>query len=280
MAKKRIASGRIEETFENLRARGEKALIVFITAGDPDLETTGKLILEFARRGADIIELGIPFSDPMADGPTIQAASERALKSGTNIRIILNLIKKMRKKSEIPIVLFGYYNPLFAYGIDRFTRDAKRAGADGVLVVDLPPEEADELKGCADREGLELVYLLTPTSDRRRMRLVAQRATGFIYYISVAGVTGARERVATTIRGAVRSIRRFTSLPVCVGFGISTPTQAGEISRWADGIIVGSAIVKVIEENIDSPALVRRAGSFVARLKGGMSHAGKGDRTG
>ncbi|MFQ5330198.1 MAG: tryptophan synthase subunit alpha [Thermodesulfobacteriota bacterium] len=265
--------GRIEATFERLRGRGEKALITFITAGDPDLETTGELIIEFERRGADIIELGIPFSDPMADGPTIQAASERALKGGTHIGNILALIRKVRKVSEIPIILFGYYNPIFAYGIDRFARDAKRAGADGVLVVDLPPEEADELKVAADRERLDLVYLLTPTSDKNRMRLVARRASGFIYYISVAGVTGARKVVAKSIRGAVKSVRGVTTLPVCVGFGVSTPDQAGEISRLADGVIVGSAIVKVIEKSAGSPSLVRSAGNFVARLKKGISNA-------
>ncbi|MCP3677799.1 MAG: tryptophan synthase subunit alpha [Deltaproteobacteria bacterium] len=264
--------GRIEATFNSLRERGEKALITFITAGDPDIKTTGELIIEFEKRGADIIELGIPFSDPMADGPTIQAASERALKDGTHISDILGLIGGVRERSEIPIILFGYYNPIFAYGIDRFARDARRAGADGVLVVDLPPEEADELKGATDREGLDLVYLLTPTSDKKRMRQVARRASGFIYYISVAGVTGAREGIAKRIGGAVKCIRDVSTLPVCVGFGISTPDQAGEISRRADGVIVGSAIVKVIEENIASPLLVRSAGKFVARLKRGMSN--------
>lgn len=272
MIKKSIGMGRIEATFNRLREREEKALITFITAGDPDIETTGELIIEFEKRGADIIELGIPFSDPMADGPTIQAASERALKDGAHISNILGLIREVRKVSEIPIILFGYYNPIFAYGVDRFTKDANRAGADGVLVVDLPPEEADELKGATDREGLDLVYLLTPTSDKKRMGLVARRASGFIYYISVAGVTGAREGVAKHIRKAVRSIREVTTLPVCVGFGISTPDQAGEISHWADGVIVGSAIVKVIEENTGSPALVRSVGNFVARLKRGMSN--------
>ncbi len=272
MAKKSIGMGRIEATFNSLRERGEKALITFITAGDPDIKTTGELIIEFEKRGADIIELGIPFSDPMADGPTIQAASERALKDGTHISDILGLIGGVRERSEIPIILFGYYNPIFAYGIDRFARDARRAGADGVLVVDLPPEEADELKGATDREGLDLVYLLTPTSDKKRMRQVARRASGFIYYISVAGVTGAREGIAKRIGGAVKCIRDVSTLPVCVGFGISTPDQAGEISRRADGVIVGSAIVKVIEENIASPLLVRSAGKFVARLKRGMSN--------
>ena len=271
MVKKMSGPGRIERTFARLGEQGEKALITFITAGDPDLETTGKLVMEFEKRGADIIELGIPFSDPMADGPTIQAASERALGRHVNIRSILKLIRQIRNKSEIPIVLFGYYNPILSYGVERFAKDAKRAGADGVLVVDLPPEEAGELKEYADREGLDVIYLLTPTSDAKRMKEVTKDASGFIYYISVAGVTGAREKVAKKIRGAVERIREFTDLPVCVGFGISTPDQAGEVSRRAEGIIVGSAIVKVIEKQSGSPGLVGKAGEFVAGLKRGMS---------
>ena len=266
--------GRIEQTFTRLGERGEKALITFITAGDPDIETTGKLVVEFEKRGADIIELGIPFSDPMADGPTIQAASERALRGKVNIRTILKLIRQLRDKCDIPIVLFGYYNPIFSYGVERFAKDAKRAGADGVLVVDLPPEEAGELKQYADGEQLDLIYLLTPTSDAQRMKKVARDASGFIYYISVAGVTGARAKVAKKIKGAVESIREFTALPICVGFGISTPAQAGEVSRRAEGIIVGSAIVKVIEKQSGSPGLVGKAGDFVARLKRGMSNEG------
>lgn len=262
-------NNRIQETFKKLKTRGEKALITFITAGDPDIKTTKDVIFELERSGADIIELGIPFSDPMADGPTIQAASSRALKSGTTLKKVLGLLKDIRKTSEIPIILFGYYNPIFTYGLERFASVAKRVGADGVLVVDLPPEEACELKTQTDRFGLDLIFLLTPTSDNGRMRLVAERAGGFVYYVSVAGVTGARERLSHSVQRYVKRARRFTTLPVCVGFGISTPEQVKTVSRWADGAVVGSAIVGVIERNQSSPNLAKMVGRFVSQLKGG-----------
>jgi tryptophan synthase alpha chain len=261
---------RIEETFDKLKMKGEKALVTFITAGDPDLGTTKKLIIEFEKRGVDVVELGVPFSDPMADGPTIQASSERALGGGTNLRQVLNLVKSIRKESQIPIILFGYFNPIFVYGIERFVKDARRAGVDGVLVVDLPPEEADDLRIYTGDAGLNLIYLMTPTSDKKRIRLVSTRTSGFVYYVSVTGVTGARVELAKTIKGFIKKIKKCTSLPICVGFGISTPAQAAEVGRWADGVVVGSAIVKVIEDNIGSKSLVRRAGDFVASLKNGM----------
>lgn len=264
------SENRIEETFARLMARGEKALITFITAGDPDLKTSKDIILELEKSGADIIELGIPFSDPMADGPTIQAASERALKKGATLRGVLELVRDVRRKSRIPIVLFGYYNPIFAYGAERFAKDAKNAGADGVLVVDLPPEEALELKKHTNNAGIHLIFLLTPTSDDNRMRLVAKQASGFIYYVSVAGITGARKELSDTIRKYVKRVKSFTSLPVGVGFGISTPKQAGEVSKWADAVIVGSAIVKVIEKNSNSHDLPVRVGRFVYEFKKGM----------
>lgn len=260
---------RIQKTFERLKVKGEKALITFITAGDPDLKTTKEIVFELERSGADIIELGIPFSDPMADGPTIQASSSRALKSGATLKKVLGLVKDIRKTSEIPIILFGYYNPIFTYGVERFARDTKRVGADGVLVVDLPPEEVGELKTQTDRFGLDLIFLLTPTSDNGRMRLVAERASGFVYYVSVAGVTGARERLSHSVQRYVKRARRFTTLPICVGFGISTHEQVKAVSRWADGVVVGSAIVGVIERNQGSPDLTKRVGRFVSQLKDG-----------
>ena len=261
---------RIQKTFAQLKANGEKALITFITAGDPDLKTSKDIIFELEKSGADIIELGIPFSDPMADGPTIQAASERALKKGTTLKDVLELVKDVRKRSQIPIILFGYYNPIFAYGTERFAKDVKKAGADGILVVDLPPEEASELKAHTDSAGLDLVFLLTPTSDDNRMQLVAEKASGFIYYVSVAGITGARKELSGTIQKYISKVRQFTPLPVGVGFGISTPEQAREVSKWADGVIVGSAIVNVIEKNQDLPDLVTKVGKFVTKLKRGM----------
>lgn len=261
---------RIQKTFERLKAKGEKALITFITAGDPSIKISKEIIFELEKSGADIVELGIPFSDPMADGPTIQAASERALKKGTTLKDVLELVKDVRKRSQIPIILFGYYNPIFAYGTERFAKDVKKAGADGILVVDLPPEEAHELKKAADSCSLDLIFLLTPTSDDNRMRLVAEKASGFIYYVSVAGITGARKELPGTIQRYIRKVRQFTPLPVGVGFGISTPEQAREVSKWADGVIVGSAIVNVIEKNQDLPDLVTKVGKFVAKLKRGM----------
>jgi len=258
---------RIQKTFKKLREKGEKALITFITAGDPSLKATKEIIFELEKSGADIIELGIPFSDPMADGPTIQAASERALKKGASLKDVMALLKDIRSKSEIPIVLFGYYNPIFVYGMNRFAKDAKDAGADGILVVDLPPEEAEELKRYTDKAGLALIFLLTPTSDYNRMKVVAKQAKGFIYYVSVAGITGARDELSATIQGYVKRIRRFTSLPVCVGFGISNSKQVREVSGYADGVVVGSAIVKVIEKHQLSSNLPKKVGRFISELK-------------
>jgi len=262
-------SNRIDALFHDLRDKGGKALITFITAGDPDLDATRDLILEMERNGADIIELGIPFSDPMADGPTIQASSERALKKGTTPRDVLKTVKEARERGSVaPIVLFGYYNPVFRYGLRRFARDAKAAGADGVLVVDLPPEESGELKAELDAFGLDLIFLLTPTSDPGRMRLVSARGKGFIYFVSLTGVTGARESLSRKIPSYVRKVRKYTGLPVGVGFGISTPRQAREVSLSSDAVIVGSAIINVISENSDDRGrLLREVGSFVKSLK-------------
>ncbi|VAV83478.1 Tryptophan synthase alpha chain [hydrothermal vent metagenome] len=238
---------RIEALFASLKEKKEKALITFITAGDPDLPTTKKIILELVDKGADIIELGIPFSDPMADGPTIQLASERALASGTTTAKVLSLVKEVRRDGcTAPVVLFGYYNPIFVYGLERFARDARRAGADGVLIVDLPPEESGDLKDALEDQGLDFVYLLTPTSDASRIKLVAGKASGFVYYVSVAGVTGARKKLATSLQAAVKKVKAGIDLPIGVGFGISTPEQAKSAARGAEGVIVGSAIVNII----------------------------------
>jgi tryptophan synthase alpha chain len=266
---------RIDVLFAALKLKKEKALITFITAGDPDLPTTKKLILELVAKGADIIELGIPFSDPMADGPTIQLASERALKSGTTLPKVLSLLSDIRKGGcEVPVVLFGYYNPIFAYGLARFARDAKKAGADGVLIVDLPPEESEDLKVELDSAGLDLIYLLTPTSDASRIRLVAKKASGFVYYVSVAGVTGARKQLATNVETAVKKIKKSTRLPVGVGFGISTPSQARNAAKASDGVIVGSALINIIAKHgarkADRKNLLAKVGSFTKRLKAAL----------
>ena len=261
--------GRIEEKFAELRSKDEKALICFVTAGDPGIRATRDIVFEMERAGADLIELGIPFSDPMADGPTIQESSERALKAGTTPRGVIKLVADIRKKSEIPIVLFGYYNPVFVYGVEKFARDAARAGADGVLVVDLPPEESGELGAALKKHGLDAVFTLTPTSDGERIEKVVKVASGFLYYVSVTGVTGARGSVGKKIKGAVGRVRKKSSLPIGVGFGISTPLQVKDVCSYADGVIVGSAIVNIIKKHGKSKELSKKVGAFVRSLKKG-----------
>lgn len=267
---KTIPKTRISSLFEDLKARGKKALVAFITAGDPDLAATKDIIFTLERSGADIIELGIPFSDPAADGPTIQASSERAVKKGVMLPDVLGLVKEVRKESEIPIVLFGYYNPVFTFGLKKFAKAARAAGADGVLIVDLPAEESDELKTELDREGIDFIFLVTPTSDDKRMKTIADKASGFLYFVSVTGVTGARTQVSKNVSSYVKRLKKFTDLPVGVGFGISTPTQAKEVASYADGVIVGSAIVNKIAQNSASDGLLKEVGDFVSGLKQGI----------
>jgi tryptophan synthase alpha chain len=264
---KRNHDNRIDVRFAALKSKGEVGLIPFITAGDPDLDTTLGLLRALALAGADCIELGVPFSDPMADGLTIQRASERALKAGASLPRILELVREFRRESDIPIVLFGYYNPFFRYGVERFSRDAAAAGVDGVLCVDLPPEEADELRRCSRAAGLHNILLLAPTSDAERIRLVASRAGGFIYYVSVTGVTGARRRVERELRDRVGQLRHHTSLPVGVGFGVSTPRQAAWIASFADAVVVGSALIEAVDQAKGKREKIRRARSFLARMK-------------
>jgi tryptophan synthase alpha chain len=261
---------RIGKKFKELGAHGGKALITFITAGDPDLAVTEECILELEKGGADIIELGVPFSDPMADGPTIQKSSERALASGTTLSRILAMVKSVRRRTQVPIVLMGYFNPVFRYGAATFAADAAAAGVDGVLLVDLPPEEAGELMAAASAAGLDVISLLTPTSDETRIRKVVRTGSGFIYYVSVTGVTGARKSVADSLSGKVAEIRARSPLPVAVGFGISDPGQAARVADVADGVVVGSAIVKLFEE-FHGDELKTRVRGFVADLKAGIS---------
>jgi len=266
---------RIDEKFSALKSRGRTALITFITAGDPDLETTAKILRVLERSGADLVELGVPFSDPMADGPTIQRASERALQKGASLPRILRMVREFRRVSEIPLILFGYYNPFFRYGLKRFTREASRAGVDGILCVDLPPEESGELKRWTDARGLDTIFLLAPTSDAGRIRLVAQQGRGFVYYVSVTGVTGARRRFEDHLHAQVARVRRYTSLPVGVGFGISTPEQAAWIASFADAAVVGSALIEAMEKADQNQEKVKRAGLFVGRLKRAMNSVRK-----
>jgi tryptophan synthase alpha chain len=262
---------RISRAFGDLREKGEKALVTFITAGDPDLETTAAMIKELEKAGADIIELGMPFSDPMADGPTIQLSSERALAAGTTLPGILEAVKSVRRSSEIPIILMGYYNPIFMYGVERFTKDAVEAGVDGVLLVDLPPEEseAEGFSAVAGRYGLDIIFLLAPTSGDERIEKVLGLGSGFLYYVSVTGVTGARKDVSASLRKEVENIRKKSTVPVVVGFGISDPSQAGSVASFSDGVVVGSALVRLFEQYRGSE-LKEKVAEFVSYLKAGM----------
>ncbi len=264
---------RIGEKFAALKEQGQAGLVTYITAGDPDLATTEKLIQVLAESGADILELGVPFSDPMADGPTIQAAADRALKNPFSLDAIFSLVERVRKQSQVPILLFGYYNPIFKYGEERLVSVAEEAGVDGLLVVDLPPEEGEGLGKLCARAGLDLIYCLAPTSTDERIAIVTRAGSGFVYYVSVTGVTGARTELSRTIARDVARIKRQTSLPVAVGFGISTPEQAREVARHAEGVVVGSALVKVIERYGRSPELLLKVREFVAGLKAGIQSA-------
>ena len=261
---------RIGKKFAELKGANKKALITFITAGDPDLGLTERLIQEMAAAGADIIELGVPFSDPMADGTTIQLASDRALAGGTTLAGILAMVKRVRINCDVPLLLMGYYNPVFAFGPERFCREAVAAGVDGVLLVDLPPEEAQEFCQYADASGIDFISLLTPTSDSSRIEKVTAIARGFIYYVSVAGVTGARATVAADISTMVAKIQTRTELPIAVGFGISTPEQAGAVARCCDGVVVGSALVKLFEQYAGGE-LISQVSSGVKHLKSGLT---------
>jgi tryptophan synthase alpha chain len=264
--------GRIAETFRKLRKKNEKALVTFITAGDPDLATTATMIKEIAAAGADIIELGIPFSDPMADGTTIQRSSERALAAGTTVPGIFAMVTSVREHTEIPLILMGYYNPIFSYGPERFVTDAVTAGVDGVILVDLPPEEADAegFTAMARERGLDLIFLLAPTSDEERISKVVKRGRGFIYYVSVTGVTGARKDISASLAEEVQRIRNATALPLVVGFGISDPQQAATVAAIGDGVVVGSALVKLFE-TCTGQQLQDKAREFVTALKSGIT---------
>jgi tryptophan synthase alpha chain len=264
---------RIEFKFRDLAREGKKAFVPFITAGDPDLETTVELVWELERSGADIIELGVPFSDPMADGPVIQRASDRALRNGVGVRHCLDLVRQVRSKSEVPIVLFSYFNPLLSLGIEKIGDELRSAGVDGLLVTDLVPEEAKDFIAGMRASGVDTIFLVAPTSTDERIKLIARATTGFIYAVSRTGVTGVREGLSGIAARLVSRVRLFSNLPVAVGFGISTPEHVCEVWRHADGAVVGSRIVAEIEQNIGNPMLVSRIGlltrSFVAdRNKG------------
>jgi tryptophan synthase alpha chain len=262
---------RIGERFAQLRREGKRGFIPFITAGDPDLETTRALILELARAGASAVELGIPFSDPVADGPVIQRASERALLHGFGLEEVLATIAAVRRESDVPLVLFSYFNPLLQYGIEPLAREAAAAGADGILATDLVPEESAEFNAALHRHGLDQIFLVAPTSSDARLRMVAERAGGFVYAVSRAGVTGARAELSAEAEQLVSRVRSVTELPIAVGFGISTAAQVDEVWRYADAAVVGSAIVAAIEGLAGSENLVAEAGKFARSLLPGAA---------
>jgi tryptophan synthase alpha chain len=274
--------GRIAARFAELRVKGRKAFVPFISAGDPDPETSLAILEKLPGVGADVIELGMPFSDPMADGPAVQASSLRALKAGATMNRTLDLVKKFRKTdNKTPIVLMGYFNPIHAYGTARFTHDAAAAGADGLIVVDLPPEEDDVLRLPAQAQGLNIIRLATPTSDDARLGKVLNGASGFLYYVSIMGVTGTKNFDAAQVEAAVTRIRKSTGLPIAVGFGVKTPEHAAAIARIADGVVVGSAIVNHIGEKAGAPRAELVASVVeLCRSLAASTHAVEGDRVG
>jgi tryptophan synthase alpha chain len=272
-------STRIEKRFAALKEERRAALVTFTMAGDPDYDTALAIAKALPKAGADIIELGMPFTDPMADGPAIQAAGLRALKSGQRMTKTLAMVREFRKEdSETPIVLMGYYNPIFIYGSDRFLSDAKAAGVDGLIVADLPPEEDDELCLPALKAGLNFIRLATPTTDDKRLPTVLTNTSGFVYYVSITGITGAAAPDTTRVATAVARIKRHTGLPVAVGFGVRTAEQARAIAEGADGVVVGSALVDALRNSLDksgkaSPGTVKAVTDLVASLAQGMRSA-------
>jgi tryptophan synthase alpha chain len=258
---------RIEREFERLRKDQKKALVVYLTAGDPSLETTEAIILELDKAGVNILEIGVPFSDPTADGPVIQAASQRALQNGVTLENILAMIESVRKCSDIPIILFGYYNPIYRYGNEAFAARASAVGVDGILVVDLPMEESFELRRYTDRMGMDFISLIAPTTNDSRIERIVSRAKGFLYYITVTGVTGTAKPEPADIEREVKRIRRLSNLPVVAGFGISTPQQVAEIAPLADGIVIGSAIVRMIADNQGKEGLPQLVSSYIGEIR-------------
>jgi tryptophan synthase alpha chain len=257
---------RIATAFQKLKEDHRKGFIPFITAGDPDLKTTEELLIELGRVGSSIIELGIPFSDPMADGPVIQRASERALKHGFGLASVFEVVENARRQIQTPIILFSYFNPLLQFGIDRLAREARAAGVDGVLATDLSPEEAGEFVASLRAHDLHMIFLVAPTSTDQRLKLVAEHASGFIYAVSRRGVTGQQDSVSREAEQLVNRLRRFSDLPVAVGFGIKDSKQVADTWRYADAVVVGSAIVEEMEKNEGASDLVPRTVEFVRKL--------------
>ena len=257
---------RIAQVFKRLKAKGEKALIPFITAGDPDLATTKALALEMAAKGADLLELGIPFSDPLADGPTIQAASNRAVQHGVHLQEVLKLAGEIRRETEIPLILMGYYNPILQYGLERTAKEAAALGVDGFIIPDLPPEEAGPWREAAAQAGVASIFLAAPTSGAERIKHMGQITKGFLYYVSVTGITGARTELPPDLVTALKEVRSLVKGPLAVGFGISTPEQVAGLAPHVDGLVVGSAIVQRVAK-LKGKELIKEGGDFIADLK-------------
>ncbi len=257
---------RINKVFRQLKQKGEKALIPFITAGDPDLETSRLLGLEIAARGADLLELGIPFSDPLADGPTIQAASTRALKNNVHFGDVLGLAGELRRETDIPLILMGYYNPILQYGLEKATRDAAQQGVDGFIIPDLPPEEAQSWRATAKAAGIDTIFLAAPTSGPERLKTLGRLTRGFLYYVSVTGITGARTDLPRELIQELDNVRAAVKCPIAVGFGISTPEQVQSLAPHVDGVVVGSAIVQQVAQ-FSGPETIKQIGDFIAKLK-------------
>ena len=269
-------SRRIDRRFQALKSEGRSGLITFTMMGDPDIETSFEILRGLPAAGADIIEIGSPFTDPMADGPVIQVAGQRALKAGITLKKTLGLVRRFREEDgETPLILMGYYNPIYIYGVERFLRDALDAGLDGLIIVDLPPEEDAELCLPALEAGLAFIRLTAPTTDDVRLKRVLETSSGFVYYISITGITGAGAATASSIDAAVARLRRHTDLPIAVGFGIKTPDQAGDVARVADAAVVGSAIISAIQDSLDdggrgTPQTVDAALKLVRELSAGV----------
>ena len=276
---------RIDRKFAALKAEGRAALVTFITAGDPEPETSLAILQALPAAGADVVELGMPFTDPMADGPAIQLSSQRALKSGQTLRKTLDMVRAFRRaNNDVPIVLMGYYNPIYIYRVDRFLRDAKDAGVDGLIVVDLPPEEDEELCLPALQAGLNFIRLATPTTDERRLPAVLANTSGFVYYVSITGITGTAAPNSARTAEAVARIKRHSRLPVAVGFGVRTADQAAAIARGADGVVVGSALVSAVKDSLDESGkatqrTVEAVTGLVAQLAAGVRSRPAGERT-
>jgi len=258
---------RISQTFEYLHKIHERALIPYVTAGDPDLEMTKRLVREMVRRGGDIIEIGVPFSDPLADGPIIQRASQRALQWGTTLRKILQTVSELRHEVDVPLVLMTYYNPVFRYGEEAFVADALDAGVDGIIVPDLPPEEGQSLMELTTDTPLDMIFLAAPTSTSARLALISEASRGFVYYVSRLGTTGVRDQLADDLRLMLEQLRTSTSKPITVGFGVSTPEHVRLVAELADGVVVASAILKLMEDLGDRADRLEHVGDFVAALK-------------